>query len=698
MSEVVEVSLGGENVAVVIEGGNMAAGAAVVFQDLNEAAARAEQAASDAEAAAAGIPAMVTNKADIDGGNIPPSDAEDFRSAILASPRDVVTAIDGTNSQVRQVTSKLLDIVNARDAFGFDLTRDVDAKDSLESLFAEKAASGGSVTLPLGDIYVSSLNIPAGVKVVGASPRPGENDANRIQNRYGTTLWLDPGGTITLQNMAQLSGVQILNPELKFVTVTNGVPDLTEAQAMGTAPIPGWPYNGGYGGVAQFSGKAITIAGDDTLVSNVLAVGFEYAYFSSSFVPPRPILPGPSRQIIDGLWFDCTNGIDISDCWDVAKITRCHGWNFFTGHTGFSWSAIIRDGIGFNLHDKCDGAQLIGNFDIGHKIGYRFKNVFGIQCVSCTGDGVQPFDQGPDHYGFLTEGTINGVYFNNCQADGKWHGFVFNHTAGAIGAGMVQTGTTAGGAYVFGPGSCGGISNLVIAASFNDNILVKSGIRDWCVGQVTGYYMVSNGVGNNLFHFEDPNDEKKIQRGAANLDSWSVTNDPMGPSFRTLKAGSHMENQVWLTGSAAAGSGQPNAGFSAIYASGGDTNVSLDLIAKGNDASSQVRFIKGSASTRDLIGRVVADSGAHASFLLWGRGSGVSISPEGPGANYGLFLNAKGSGKITSVGPSEFQNGTAANNPLSVGGITFEYASDTQLRVKMRGTDNVIRFATLTLS
>lgn len=69
MSETVFVTLGGEQVSVAIEGGNLAAGASLVLVDLNDAAKRAEQAASDAEAAAAGIPAMVAGLAERDGSN-----------------------------------------------------------------------------------------------------------------------------------------------------------------------------------------------------------------------------------------------------------------------------------------------------------------------------------------------------------------------------------------------------------------------------------------------------------------------------------------------------------------------------------------------------------------------------------------------------------------------------------------------------
>lgn len=67
MSQTVNVTLGGENISVVIDGGNMGAGASVGLQELNQAVGEAKQAADDAEASAnqaahavAGVPAIAT--------------------------------------------------------------------------------------------------------------------------------------------------------------------------------------------------------------------------------------------------------------------------------------------------------------------------------------------------------------------------------------------------------------------------------------------------------------------------------------------------------------------------------------------------------------------------------------------------------------------------------------------------------------
>lgn len=69
MSETINVNIGGQEVAVQIEGGNLAAGASVMLGDLNSAAAAAQAAAADAIAAADAVTGIVATKVDVNGAN-----------------------------------------------------------------------------------------------------------------------------------------------------------------------------------------------------------------------------------------------------------------------------------------------------------------------------------------------------------------------------------------------------------------------------------------------------------------------------------------------------------------------------------------------------------------------------------------------------------------------------------------------------
>lgn len=134
MSQIVEVTLGGQEVSVTIDGGNIGAGASVLLADLNQAVSDAEQAASDAAASAAeagtagaedgaiagasagavagadagaasgaisgqaAAEAVVAGKADIDGGNLTTLNATDFRKATI-TPR-MVDPIQAATAQL----------------------------------------------------------------------------------------------------------------------------------------------------------------------------------------------------------------------------------------------------------------------------------------------------------------------------------------------------------------------------------------------------------------------------------------------------------------------------------------------------------------------------------------------------------------------------------------------------------------------
>lgn len=501
-------------------------------------------------------------------------------------------------------------------------------------------------------------------------------------------------------NMAQIEDVAILNPKVRFVRVIDGVPDLTEAQAMGTATIPGWPHNGGYGGVAQFSGTAIKVVGDDVRIKNCLIIGFNKMMEATTYDEPMPGLPpGPSRLHMERVWWDCTNGWDLSDCWDVPTLDNIHGWNFFTGHTGYSWDAVERQGIAYNLHDKVDGTKISRNFALGWKTTFRFKDIFACTVVECGVDGVPVEYQNPDFIGILTEGTCNALDFVATRVDGVHSPIVFNHTEGGV-TGSLSTGLCAGKALTLGPGSRGALSQFNLAASHGGRIKVKAGVGEWGFGQIFGWYMIPNGIGANLFEFDDLADRKKIQRGAAIMDDWSHVNDVYGPSYRSLLAGSHLDNQLRLIGSPAASTGLPAAGFVRMHALGDDTNIGIDIDAKGRGAKSQVRLFRtASDGTRELLGRFGGPADATSSNFFINSGAGqVDFAVEGAGANINATLTPKGAGMVVLNGPSYFNNGMAANNPLSPGGITFEYFSNTALRVKMKGSDGVVRFATLTLA
>lgn len=649
-----------------------------------------EQAESAGAAAGA---AAAADKADTDGANIDPvTEAPVFRSNIEAAPEKVMTYTDGDpmvpQERLRAVTDKLLDMVNAQDGYQYDSVKDTDAKDSLENLFAVRRGLGGEVILPPGAVRVSSLHVPAGVVVRGASNRPGEEKGTRDYTRLGTIIWLDPGGTITLEDLASLENVTVLNPELRYVKVINGVPDATEAQVMGTAVYTTGPFAGQYAGVAQFSGTAITINGDDTVVKDCLVIGFETAYKSTTYVDPPPTMPpGPSRQNISGLWADCTNGIDISQSWDVGHIRDCHMWGFFVAHTGFSWAAVKRNGIAYHFHEHIDGMMVTNCFGLGWTVTYRLHNTYAMVLTGCTGDGlVDGSMTDPNSVGFLTEGYASGMQLNGVRCDGNKRNFVFNHTQGVV-TGEIIGGITADGTNVeFAAGSNGATLDIAALGDANFPVFIGTGAQNVTIRSLTCFYIGADT--SELITLQDPADIKSVYIGPVNLEDGGWGAHTRGFRVRDKIIAGGRENVV------AEIRGAPT-GTPAAVAAVSSTEASIDIEACGTlPNTSRVNIVRRSlAGVRQRLASFDADDIVPAEWLFRSRavntlnmiaaGAASSINfvlePKGPdgqviafgdlvgGANRASFATIRGNDN-TSAGPRLMAQGTGANTLMAVAG------------------------------
>lgn len=600
------------------------------------------------------------NKLDRDGGNYEPELLEN----VGFQPIDA-------EAFFRPTVEKLRDIVNAKDAQGFALGGVDDMRAPLEALFAAALEDGGDVMLPAGMINLSGLTIPPGVRVTGAGSRPGEESTIRSYSKLGTILWLDPTGTITLENMAVLENVTILNPKLRYVTVTNGVPDCTEAQALGTAPYTTGPFAGQYAGVAQFSGTAITNNGDDTRVNNVLAIGFNTFYKSATYAIPVPGLPsGPSRPNIYNAWFDCTNGIDVSDCWDIPTVVSPHGWNFFTGHTGFSWAAIKRDGISYNFHDKCDGLMMTNAFTIGWRNSYRFKDIYAAVLTGCTGDGlVEGALSDPTAIGFLTEGTIQGMILNGVRCDANKRNFSFRHVGGMV-TGEISSGTTANGIHIeLGADSNGVTLDVTFGGQSADGIRIRNAARNWCFKSITVYSVSDIG---ELIKFDTPTDIQRGSIGFVNREFFGFGVNSYG--FRSndkVVAGGKHPVVVEIDGATDG---------AAKVAAVGPGPASIDLEARGSliDGSVVSLTRRTLGGVRQILARFDAGDITPPSFLFRSIATNaLRIIAEGAASVINIVIEPKGGGVFQVDGTQFFGTNQTSYGILTGGGANGpEYQAD----------------------
>jgi len=393
MSETINVSIGGEEVSIIIEGGNMASGSAVALNDLNQAAIRAEDAASDAEAAVAAIPALVADKA-----NRPLDNATRLRAV---SGADVIAA----QAFFDQLPYLPLEFgIETLVSVASPTDRSVEFQAMLDGMAKGKKAS---IT---GTYYVNDVvYVPMGVHLSGNS-QVGEILDRTANWLYGSTIILGPLGKIVLKANAHVSWIQIISLD------------------AATPPVLGEPYDA-FSRIHAWDQTAIETApindpvrdgGTDNTVENCAIIGFRIGVRND----------GGERLTVRFNKFDCHNGVLISNSYDTARVLFNQFWGFWPAHryitnqsTGYDatgntagrsaydsqspgfmyydsqagvmyfradladypsikWynsdALAYRDGIamgvvpGDDYAGRVDGAMFIGNLNYGHKYGLAF--------------------------------------------------------------------------------------------------------------------------------------------------------------------------------------------------------------------------------------------------------------------------------------------------------------------------------------
>lgn len=264
-----------------------------------------------------------------------------------------------------------------------------------------RAATGETVVFFNSLVASGDLIIPKGVTLKGGYESPGEVRDSWDYTSLPSTIRLDNISTILLGENACIKNCVIINDNLS-------APYSSEVEALA--------------GIAAFAGTAITVSGADVNMENLLILGFGTAVYSRNH----------ERITCDRVKGDCTNGIDIGICYDIAYITRCHFWPFITVHqigSGLPISTYTRSGSAYKFSDVADWCKITDSFSYGYSVGVTVTNANNVQLIGVGCDNITIADT-EETRGFLISGTSRDTKLIGCQTANQEHGYVISTSAG----------------------------------------------------------------------------------------------------------------------------------------------------------------------------------------------------------------------------------------------------------------------------
>lgn len=158
----------------------------------------------------------------------------------------------------------------------------------------------------------------------------------------------------------------------------------------------------------NWTGTAIEIGGEDTLIEHCTILCFDKALYST----------GHQRIRIDQCNIDCKSGIDIRSCYDICYLTRIHCWPFATiaaSAAAVSGASISRPGTAFNFQDGGDWNKLTDCFSYGYVLGFVVNSCNSMTLLNCSSDNISPTPLAGS-IGFVISGTSLDTRLIGCQS------------------------------------------------------------------------------------------------------------------------------------------------------------------------------------------------------------------------------------------------------------------------------------------
>jgi len=338
------------------------------------------------------------------------------------------------------------------------------------------SAGGGIVRIPSDFrclVDSADITIPSRVALVGTNVMPSivsvAGGADYNLSSYKSTIILNPTYKINICNTARahsgsVKGLYILK--------------------KGLVNLAGLSTGAANTQVSNFSGTAINIGlsgsnTSDCYVGHCHITGFAQAIRATT----------SDRITIENITGDCTNGLWITDSYDIARIRNCHFWPFLS--YGYTATTPWRDGTSYKLDGTNDWTVVDNCFSFGYKFGFNIgvgSNHVTLTNCGVDGDPASTANAGRvDSVAFWITGSCCSLI--NCNATTHQCNFLID--SGNYDTRL--TGCTAWGANVsfYHVYINSGIANIT-ECSFND------AVANWAIAIGAG--TVGFNIDNNVFN------------------------------------------------------------------------------------------------------------------------------------------------------------------------------------------------------
>lgn len=579
----------------------------------------------------------------------------------------------GAGAITQTVADKLDQTISVKDfgAVGDGVTDDTVAIQA--AIDAAFAAGGANVDCTGGRWLIDSadLIVKKGVTLIGPYYNFGEPD-NQDYSTSQSVFIVNSAFTIRLAE--EFSGIRGLGVFRKGLTTPNSA-----AAALAE--------------IASFAGKAITVGygvskdASDTYVGYCLILGFQYAYYCDFNERPR----------VEYVAGDCTNGIYMKRVYDMDHLHKCHFWPFVTAHKAWSLTLDIwrRTGVAYNFDVDVDWGQATNCFSYGYDTGFRVNSCDNVVLLNCGADNFK--NNNNYSSGFHILGDSQNVNLIGCKSASQNKGIL-----------IAQTGTFAQTVKVVGGNIWGLSTGTGRGIDVQTGGAVVSGVSFFdgptCVfaGASAGLVSVdacSFSAVSTPFSFANLT---AVQVGPNNVFLDTVVDTTTGRRFTT--DGVARSNEIAYSATQSIGVNANRArGTRSAPAAIQDTDSMYAVSARGWDGSA---FIEAAAMRSQVQG--APSAGNVSGNFIWSTRNGAGafgdrVVLSRDGSFYPAVNNTHNLG-IASLIWSQIWGSDlhlfpiSSINPVTNGEMVFQLTSNTQLEIKVRGSDGVVRSASLTLT